>query len=236
MWQIFRLAKHSYFHKRYPGNTNYPISFTACHHFKHSSSVPVTKLPECFYALCCSSATEYCPSFPRMGNKVQTHFWLCIPGKKVQICLLRKSSCRKYWVLPSWKPNPKLMHLTRKILFFMKFESWFQRDPNTQLLTSHPLLLHCVMFGTVAVFNSHKITCCCLLHQKGTFWKRSICGGRRVCIFLPPNSNSKTRFKSLDLGRPTSNRTPLTLSKYHFKYWDFLKCLLLLQEPRMTSL
>lgn len=52
---------------------------------------------------------------------------------------------------------------------------------------------------------------------------------------LPPSSKSKIRFKSLDLVRPTSNRTPATLSKYHFKHWDFLKCLLLLQEPRMTQ-
>lgn len=50
-----------------------------------------------------------------------------------------------------------------------------------------------------------------------------------------PDIHSTIRFKPLDLLRPTSNRTPLTCSKYRFESRSFLKCLLPPQQPRMVQ-
>lgn len=55
-----------------------------------------------------------------------------------------------------------------------------------------------------------------------------------VWVFLLAHINYMIRLKSLDLLRPSSNRTPLCWS-INFKHWDFLKCLLPHQEPWMMQ-
>lgn len=56
-----------------------------------------------------------------------------------------------------------------------------------------------------------------------------------VWPFPCPDIHPTIRFKPLDLLRPTSNRTPLTRSKYRFKSRSFLKCLLRPQHPSMVQ-
>lgn len=109
----------------------------------------------------------------------------------------------------TWKTKAKFLHLTIRILY----------------------MFCCITLRTAAVFYL------CKVWQK-KFWafqRRFLPEGRVAGIFLLPNINSMIRLKSLDLLRSTSNKTPLTLSKYHLKYRDFLKCPLPHQEPRMMQ-
>lgn len=117
-------------------------------------------------------------------------------------------------------------HLLRSQVCFGETTTFFQ------IIYPRPAALQGVQQLGFLFMQSNK--CCSLTGEIQKF--PSLREGRRsLTISLCPNNHSMIRFKPLDLLRPTSNKTPPTWSKYHFKSRSFLKCLLPPQQPRMVQ-
>lgn len=139
----------------------------------------------------------------------------------------QKASCRQ---VPPWKQS-KFLHFTTQIIFFIvKFV--LQRPQPSSKLSVH-VLLHCMECSS-RVFYFCRVTHTAVWQEKFRNSRLFMEAGG-VSLFPCPDIHPTIRFKPLDLLRPTSNRTPLTCSKYQFKSRSFLKCLLPPQQPRMVQ-
>lgn len=145
------------------------------------------------------------------------HFWLCIPGRKYRSLLSESphAGSTEYCHLES---KAEFLHLTVRIVFFI-FRSLFRKDRNTPPTCSpfqnYLFMFCCITFSTATGFLLMQSKKCCSLPDRRNqehFRRDLFMRAGRVWTFLLPDINSMIRFKSLDLLRPTSNKTPLCQS------------------------